>query len=272
MIYHVVNKPKKVISAACFLWKPRWEALILTQEGPENKWTLSWLGKQSMVGKKDPEAERKVWVMTWETHPCLWGGGAGPPGRESWKVKSTLLSILTLAGRPGGALKSRFGGNRELRFNLYWGNGCWCGGGWRGGWPGDAAAFRLGVARQPGEFWGLQEGSQHCCLKTAVRRRGWGTKEMLCLSWVGLKVTTSCLPLLWLGLCLLQACSRSLSCSSFTLARVRGRNTAEGGALAITPAWHFQTAWLKTGWPESHRQSTQLGEDTHSDQEVENSE
>ena len=49
--------------------------------------------------------------MTWETHPRL--------GRESWKVKSTLLSILTLAGRPGGALKSRFRGNRKLRFNLY---------------------------------------------------------------------------------------------------------------------------------------------------------
>ena len=33
-----------------------------------------------------------------------------------------------------------------------------------------------------GGLWRLPGGSQHCCLKTAVGRRGQGTKEMLCLS------------------------------------------------------------------------------------------
>ena len=50
-----------------------------------------------------------------------WGWAPQPPtlGRESWKVKSALPSILTLAGRSGGVLQFRFGGNRQLRFNLY---------------------------------------------------------------------------------------------------------------------------------------------------------
>lgn len=140
------------------------------------------------------------------------------------------------------------------------------------GWPGDAASFRSGVVTWPGGALGAAGGVPALLLEDSVRRRGRGTKEILCLSWVGLKVTTSCPPLL----CWDSAFSKPVPGASPAVASLlpgRGAETQLRVELWLSPqAWHVQTAWLKTGWPESHRQSTRLGEDTHSDQEAENSE
>lgn len=49
-------------------------------------------------------------------HVRRWGWA---PGKGVLEGQEHSAEYLTSAGRPGGALKSRLGGNRELRFNLY---------------------------------------------------------------------------------------------------------------------------------------------------------
>ena len=122
-----------------------------------------------------------------------------------------------------------------------------------------------------GGFWGLQEGSQHCCLKTLSGGGVEGQRRCSVLAEWGWKSPPAAPPSSGWDSVFSKPVPGACPAVASLLSG-RGAETQLRVELWLSPqAWHIQTAWLKTGWPESHRQSTRL-EDTHSDQEAENSE
>lgn len=267
------------------LWKQRWERFIWTRE----------LGKVQRARGLRPDLEGRAGLgrrraLRARGRCERWRGGRGHGqaleqiGRLSVKGCSTgrgpeRSRVPTWVARPRGAVKSRSGGTyrvetqsvlRKWFLMQRWPRRVGTGGLLRG----SLATFRSGAARLPRVLWGLQERSQHCPLKAAVGRRRRGTKERLCVSWVGQgRHCQPACPSSCPGLSVLRACLGSLSYSSFFPAGVRGRNTAESGALALTQGLTLQTARLKTaGLRVTDGLPAHLGEGTHSDQEVEDSE